>query len=166
MTVKGLQGHVAYPDVARNPIHMAMPALAELTAVEWDRGDEFFGPTTLQISNIHAGTGANNVIPGTIDVVFNFRFSPASPAETLKARVHEILDRHGVERDLIWTLGSLPFFSPRGRLVNALSGAVAAVTGITPAFSTGGGTSDGRFLAAISGELAEFGPRQRDDSRD
>lgn len=158
LTVKGRQGHVAYPEIARNPIHMAMPALAELAATEWDRGDESFAPTSFQISSVHAGTGANNVIPATLEVVFNLRFSPASPVEALKARVHQLLDRHGVDCDVAWTPASLPFISPRGRLVDALSGAVAAVTGITPALSTGGGTSDGRFLAAISTELVEFGP--------
>ena len=158
LTVKGQQGHVAYPELARNPIHIAMPALAELTAIQWDQGNESFAPTSFQISNLHAGTGANNVIPGTMDVVFNLRFSPVSPAETLQARVQEVLDRHGVACDLVWTVASLPFISPRGPLVDAMSSAVAAVTGITPALSTGGGTSDGRFLAAISAELVEFGP--------
>ena len=158
LTVRGQQGHVAYPELALNPIHMAMPALAELTAKQWDTGGESFAPTTFQISNVHAGTGANNVIPGTMDVVFNLRFSPSSPAEALKARVQEVLDRHGVECGLVWAVASLPFISPRGALVDAMSSAVAAVTGITPVLSTGGGTSDGRFLAAISAELVEFGP--------
>ena len=137
---------------------MAMPALAELVATEWDRGDESFAPTSVQISNVHGGTGANNVIPGTLEVVLNLRFSRATPVEVLKTRVQEVLDRHGVACDLVWTVASLPFISPRGRLVDALSSAVAAVTGITPVLSTGGGTSDGRFLAAISAELVEFGP--------
>jgi succinyl-diaminopimelate desuccinylase len=158
LTVKGIQGHVAYPELARNPIHLAVPALAELAGTVWDRGDESFAPTSFQMSNVHAGTGANNVIPGALEVVFNFRFSPVSPVETLKRTVHAILDRHGVDGDLVWTLASLPFISPRGRLADAVSTAVAAVTGITPALSTGGGTSDGRFLAAISAELVEFGP--------
>jgi succinyl-diaminopimelate desuccinylase len=158
LTVNGLQGHVAYPENARNPIHIAMPALAELVSTEWDRGDESFTPTRFQISNVRAGTGANNVIPGTLEAVFNFRFSPASPADTLKARVHTILDRHKVDYDLVWTLASLPFISPPGRLVDTLSAVVGRVTGIAPVLSTGGGTSDGRFLAAISAELVEFGP--------
>ena len=158
LTVTGQQGHVAYPELARNPIHMAMPALAELVATEWDRGDESFGPTSVQISNVHGGTGANNVIPGTLEVVLNLRFSRATPVEVLKTRVQELLDRHGVACDLVWTVASRPFISPRGRLVDALSSAVAAVTGITPVLSTGGGTSDGRFLAAISADLVEFGP--------
>jgi succinyl-diaminopimelate desuccinylase len=158
LTVKGRQGHVAYPENARNPIHIAAPALAELVATEWDQGDDAFAPTSFQLSNVHAGAGANNIIPGTMEVVFNFRFSPASPADALQARVHAIFDRHHVERDLAWTVASLPFISRPGRLVNALSDAVAGVAGITPALSTGGGTSDGRFLAAIAAELVEFGP--------
>jgi succinyl-diaminopimelate desuccinylase len=158
LTVKGIQGHIAYPELARNPIHLAMPALAELAAAEWDQGDESFTPTSFQMSNVHAGTGPNNVIPATLQVVFNLRFSPASPADALKARVEAVLAKHGVDYDLAWTLGSLPFISPRGRLVDAHSAAVTAVTGITPALSTGGGTSDGRFLAGISTELVEFGP--------
>jgi succinyl-diaminopimelate desuccinylase len=158
LTVKGVQGHVGYPDQARNPIHMAMPALAELAATQWDKGDESFAPSSFQISNTHAGTGANNVIPGTLEVVFNFRFSPASPADTLKTRVHAILDRHSVAYDLAWTESSVPFISPRGRLVDVMSAAVYGVTGLTPELSTGGGTSDGRFLIGISRELVEFGP--------
>ena len=158
LTVKGVQGHVAYPEHGRNPIHMAMPALAELAATQWDQGDESFAPSSFQISNMHAGTGASNVIPGTLDAVFNFRFSPASPADTLKARVHAMLDRHGVVYDLAWTVASLPFISPRGRLVEVMRGAVHAVTGVKPELSTGGGTSDGRFLIDISAELVEFGP--------
>jgi succinyl-diaminopimelate desuccinylase len=158
LTVKGLQGHVAYPEHARNPIHEAAPALAELVATEWDQGDESFPPTRFQISNVHAGTGTNNVIPGTLEAVFNFRFSPALSAAALKARVHETLDRHGLAYDVVWTVASLPFISPRGQLVAAVSAAVAGVTGITPALSTSGGTSDGRFLAAVSRELVEFGP--------
>ena len=158
LRVKGKQGHVAYPELARNPIHVAAPALAELVATEWDRGDGSFTPTSFQISNVQAGAGASNVIPGSMDVVFNFRFSPASPAESLKSRVHAILGRHAVEYNLAWTVASLPFIFTPGTLVEALSRAVAAVTGITPALSTAGGTSDGRFLAAISTELVEFGP--------
>ena len=158
LKMKGVQGHVAFPENARNPIHMAMPALAELAGTEWDRGDESFTPTSFQISNVHAGTGTNNVIPGTLEAVFNFRFSPVSPADTLKARVHAVLDRHGVVYDLAWTVGSLPFIAPRGRLLDVMRAAVQDVTGVTPALSTGGGTSDGRFLIDISAELVEFGP--------
>ena len=158
LTVNGIQGHVAYPDLASNPIHAAAPALAELTAVEWDRGDEVFSPTRFQVSNIHAGTGASNVVPGTLELVFNLRFGTASSAEALQARVQEILDRHGVDGDVVWTLGARPFLCPQGRLTDELSRAVVAVTGLTPVLSTSGGTSDGRFLAAVSAELAEFGP--------
>lgn len=158
LTVKGVQGHVGYPAQARNPIHMAMAPLAELAATQWDQGDEYFAPSSFQVSNLHAGTGAANVIPGTLEAVFNFRFSPASPADTLKSRVHAILDRHGVEYDLEWTLSSLPFIAPRGQLLEMMSAAVYGVTGMTPELSTGGGTSDGRFLIDISKELVEFGP--------
>lgn len=158
LTVKGFQCHIAYPERGRNPIHMAMPALAELAAIEWDRGNEYFAQTSFQISNVHAGAGANNTIPGALDVEFNFRFSTASTAEQLKARVHAVLDSHGVDYDLVWTLVAQPFLSPRGGLVDVLSAAVSSVTGVTPALSTSGGTSDGRFLATVSGEVVEFGP--------
>ena len=159
LTVKGVQCHIAYPERGLNPIHAALPALAELAAAEWDRGNEYFPPTSFQISNVHAGTGAVNIIPGMLAASFNFRFSPESTAEAIKARVHATLDRHGVEYDLTWTLSGGPFMTPKGRLVEALGGAVAAVTGVTPALSTSGGTSDGRFLAAIAREVVEFGPR-------
>jgi succinyl-diaminopimelate desuccinylase len=158
LTVKGVQCHIAYPERGRNPIHAALPALAELAAAEWDRGNEYFQPTSFQMSNVHAGTGANNVIPGALDVSFNFRFCPESTVDALKARVHETLDRHGVEYDLAWNLYGAPFMTGKGPLVDALTGAIAAVVGVTPALSTGGGTSDGRFIAAVALELAEFGP--------
>lgn len=158
LTVRGIQGHVAYPDHAKNPIHGAVPALAELAATEWDSGDESFSPTRLQISNIHAGTGASNVIPGTLEVVFNFRFGTASSVEGLQARVQDILDRHTVDGEVVWTLGAEPFMCHRGRVIEILSEAVAAEAGRTPARSTSGGTSDARFLAGISTELVEFGP--------
>jgi len=158
LNVNGIQGHVAYPDRANNPIHAVAPALAELAAVEWDRGDDVFSPTRFQVSNIHAGTGASNVIPGTLELVFNFRFGTTSSAEALQARVREVLDRHGVDGEVVWTLGALPFLCPQGRLTDELGRAVVAATGLTPALSTTGGTSDGRFLVAISAELAEFGP--------
>ena len=158
LTVNGVQGHVAYPDLAKNPIHAAVPALAELVAVEWDRGDETFSPTRFQMSSVHAGTGANNVIPGTLEVVFNFRFGLASSPEALQARVQEILDRHGVDGEVAWTLGGVPFHCARGPLIDVLSRAVVAATGLAPALSTSGGTSDGRFLTAVSTELVEFGP--------
>jgi succinyl-diaminopimelate desuccinylase len=158
LTVKGVQCHIAYPEQGRNPVHMAMPALAELAATKWDRGNEYFSPTSFQISLVHAGAGANNTIPGAMEVLFNFRFSPESTAEQLKARVHAILDSHGVDYDLAWTLSASPFLSPPGRLVEVISTAVASVTGVTPAVWTSGGTSDGRFLAEISREVVEFGP--------
>jgi len=158
LTVKGVQCHIAYPERGRNPIHTALPPLAELAATTWDRGSEYFAPTSFQISQAQAGAGANNVIPGTLDVRFNFRFSPESTPDRLQAGVRAILDRHGLEYDLAWTLAGAPFLSPRGGLVDVLSAVVTAVTGVTPALSTSGGTSDGRFLAAVSGEVVEFGP--------
>lgn len=158
LTVKGLQSHIAYAEQGRNPVHMVLPALTELASMELDRGNADFSPTTFQISNMHAGAGANNTIPGTLEVWFNFRFSTESTAERLKSRVHAILDAHDVDYDLAWTLTATPFLSPRGRLVEVVRDAVAAVTGVTPALSTSGGTSDGRFLAEISREVVEFGP--------
>ncbi len=158
LVVKGLQGHVAYPEKVRNPIHLAAPALAELSAARWDEGNEFFPPTSFQISNIHAGTGATNVVPGTLEVLFNFRFSTASSVESLQDRVHRLLDRHGLEYDIHWTIGGRPFVTPRGALVAALSEAIREVTGIVPELSTSGGTSDGRFIAEICPEVVELGP--------
>ena len=158
LTVKGRQCHIAYPERGLNPIHAALPALAELAATEWDRGNEYFSPTSFQIAHVHAGAGANNVIPGVLEVLFNFRFSTASTADQLKARVEAVLDAHGVDYDLAWSLSGAPFLSPRGGLVDRLGAAVTAVTGITPELSTSGGTSDGRFLAAVSREVVEFGP--------
>ena len=161
LRVHGVQGHIAYPHLAKNPIHLAAPAIAELAATVWDRGNEYFPPTTWQISNIHGGTGASNVIPGHVDIVFNFRFCPDSTVEALKARVHEILDRHGLRYDLDWELGAKPYFTPRGRLVEVLSEAIHAITGVAPNLSTSGGTSDGRFIADIAREVVEFGPVNR-----
>jgi succinyl-diaminopimelate desuccinylase len=158
LRVKGLQGHVAYPHLARNPVHLAAPALAELAATEWDRGNEYFPPTTWQISNVRAGTGATNVIPGEMEVLFNFRFSTASTPESLEQRVQSVLDRHGLEYDVEWTLGAKPFLTPRGTLVSMLADAIREVTGVATEVSTTGGTSDGRFLAEISREVVEFGP--------
>ncbi|NTV10152.1 MAG: succinyl-diaminopimelate desuccinylase [Zoogloea sp.] len=158
LTVKGVQGHIAYPHLAKNPIHLAAPALAALAATRWDEGNEYFPPTTWQISNIHAGTGATNVIPGELVVMFNFRFATASTAEGLKAQVHAVLDRHGLDYDLAWTLGGKPFLTPRGALVAAISGAISAATGKETELSTSGGTSDGRFIAEIAREVVEFGP--------
>ena len=158
LTVKGIQCHIAYPDRGRSPILPALPALAELAATEWDRGNEYFAPTSFQISDIHAGTGANNTIPGSMEVQFNFRFSSESTADALKARVHAVLDRDGLEYDLRWSLSGSPFLSARGGLVDVVTAAVQAATGVTPELSTSGGTSDGRFLAAVSREVVEFGP--------
>jgi len=158
LVVKGVQGHVAYPEKVKNPIHLAAPALAELAATRWDDGNAFFPPTSFQISNIHAGTGVTNVVPGVCEVLFNFRFSTASTADGLQNRVHQILDRHHLEYDLVWTLGGRPFVTAPGRLVDALSAAIEAETGIRPELSTSGGTSDGRFIADICPEVVEFGP--------
>ncbi len=158
LVVKGVQGHIAYPHLARNPIHLAAPALAELAATEWDRGNEYFPPTTWQVSNLRAGTGAVNVVPGELEVLFNFRFSTASTAEGLQERVRAILDRHALEYELAWSLSAQPFLTPRGTLVAALSAAIRAVTGVTAEVSTTGGTSDGRFIARICAQIVEFGP--------
>ena len=158
MRVKGKQGHVAYPHLAVNPIHSFAPALAELAATHWDDGNEFFPPTTFQVSNIHAGTGANNVIPGECEVLFNFRFASVTTADELKTRVIEILDRHGVEYAIDWHLSGKPYLTGRGDLVAALSGAIRDVVGLETELSTTGGTSDGRFIADICREVVEFGP--------
>lgn len=158
LVVKGIQGHIAYPQLARNPIHDLAPALAELVATRWDEGNAFFPPTSWQVSNVHAGTGAGNVIPGELALDFNFRFSTESTPESLKSRVHAILDRHGLDYQLAWTLGGDPFLTPPGTLSAALSGAIVAETGETPELSTTGGTSDGRFIARICPQVVEFGP--------
>ena len=158
LRVRGVQGHVAYPHLAKNPVHLAMPALAELAATEWDRGNEYFPPTTWQISNIKGGTGATNVIPGEVEILFNFRFSTASSPEGLKARVGSILDRYGLDYELDWSISGTPYLTPRGKLVETLSAAIRDVTGTTPEVSTTGGTSDGRFVAELCPEVVEFGP--------
>ena len=158
LAVKGVQGHIAYPQLAKNPIHLAAPALAELAAIEWDCGNPYFPPTSWQMSNIHAGTGASNVIPGELVVDFNFRFSTESTPEALKQRVQAVLDRHGLDYELAWTLGGEPFLTPVGSLSEALAGAIRAETGIETALSTTGGTSDGRFIAKICPQVIEFGP--------
>lgn len=158
LTVKGVQGHIAYPHLAKNPIHMFGPALAELAAIRWDEGNEYFPPTSWQISNIKGGTGATNVIPGTLEVLFNFRFSTASTPESLKARLIDVLDRHGVDHDIVWTLGGKPYLTPRGTLVDAAEAAIRDVTGLTTELSTTGGTSDGRFIADICTQVVEIGP--------
>lgn len=158
LTVKGKQGHIAYPHLALNPIHTFAPALAELTAAEWDKGNEYFPPTGFQISNINGGTGATNVIPGTLNVKFNFRFSTESTDIGLKQRVHDILDNHGVSYDLEWSCSGQPFLTKTGRLTDIAREAVAKVCGIQTELSTSGGTSDGRFIKAIAAELIELGP--------
>jgi len=158
LQVHGQQCHIAYPERGRNPIHDSARALDALVSAEWDRGNDYFQPTSFQISNMHAGTGASNIIPGTLEVWFNFRFSPESSARTLQARVRDILDGHRLQYDLQWTLIGEPFLTPRGPLVDALSASVHAVAGVQPALSTSGGTSDGRFLSAVAREVVEFGP--------
>ncbi len=158
LRVVGQQCHIAYPERGRNPIHDAASAIAALVETTWDRGNEYFQPTSFQISNVHAGTGASNVIPGTLDVWFNFRFSPESSAASLQSRVREILDAHRVSYQLEWTVIGEPFITPRGPLVDAVTASVQAVAGVRPELSTTGGTSDGRFLAALAREVVEFGP--------
>jgi succinyl-diaminopimelate desuccinylase len=158
LKVKGVQGHIAYPHLARNPIHQFAPALAELAATEWDRGNQHFPPTSWQVSNIHGGTGAGNVIPGELVVDFNFRFSTESTAEGLKQRLVAVLQRHGLEHELSWTLGGEPFLTPQGSLVEAMRTAIEARTGVSAELSTTGGTSDGRFIARICEQVVEFGP--------
>ena len=158
LVVKGVQGHIAYPHLVRNPVHMVAPALAELAATVWDEGNAYFPPTSWQISNFHAGTGADNVVPGTAEILFNFRFSTASTPEGLQARVGEILERHGVDHDLQWTLSGRPYLTPRGGLVDAVAQAIRETLGIETALSTSGGTSDGRFIAGICPEVIELGP--------
>lgn len=158
LTVKGVQGHIAYPQLARNPVHQALPALDELARTEWDRGNEFFPPTSWQVSNIHAGTGAGNIIPGSVVVDFNFRFASVNTAESLQQRVHQILDRHGLEYELAWTVGGQPFLTTPGELVGAVQQAIRAECGIETELSTTGGTSDGRFIAHICPQVIELGP--------
>jgi succinyl-diaminopimelate desuccinylase len=158
LRVHGQQCHIAYPERGRNPIHDAARALDALISTEWDRGNGYFQPTSFQISNVHAGTGASNVIPGTLETSFNFRFSPESSSAALQARVREILDRHRLQYDLDWTLIGEPFLTPRGPLVDALAASVEAIAGVRPVLSTSGGTSDGRFLARLAREVLEFGP--------
>jgi succinyl-diaminopimelate desuccinylase len=158
LVVRGIQGHVAYPDLARNPIHTAAPALAELAAIRWDDGDAHFPPTTWQCSNIHAGTGATNVIPGTLELLFNFRHGPASTRESLAARLEGVLKKHGLDYELEWTGSGKPYLTERGRLADVVAEAVRAVTGNVPELSCTGGTSDGRFIADICAEVIELGP--------
>jgi succinyl-diaminopimelate desuccinylase len=158
LTVRGVQGHVAYPHLAKNPIHLLAPALAELTAVRWDDGNEFFPPTTWQVSNVHAGTGAANVIPGSLELDFNFRFSTASTEASLKERLEAILRRHALDCTLVWTQSGRPFLTAPGALVQAVTRAIERHTGRAPELSTAGGTSDGRFIADICPQIVELGP--------
>lgn len=161
LTVRGVQGHVAYPHLAKNPIHAVTPALTELAGIEWDRGNDHFPPTGFQISNIHAGTGAENIIPGSVEVVFNFRFSTEQTVDGLKARVQQILQRHGLDYELSWRLSGNPFLTPAGELVQATRDAIQAVAGYDTQLSTGGGTSDGRFIAPTGAQVLELGPCNR-----
>ena len=158
LVVEGVQGHVAYPHLARNPIHTLAPALAELAQMRFDDGNEHFPPTTFQCSNVHAGTGATNVIPGTLELKFNFRYATASTRESLAVRLEAVLRRHGVDYALHWTGHGDPFITARGRLVEAAGDAIRATTGVTPTLSREGGTSDGRFIARICKEIVEIGP--------
>ena len=158
LTVKGIQGHIAYPQLAKNPIHLALPALAELTTIEWDWGNDFFPPTSFQVSNVHGGTGAGNVIPGTVTIDFNFRYSTESTPQGLQKLTQEVLDRHGLDYDLAWVVGGLPFLTTPGDLVTAVQDAIRGETGIEPALSTTGGTSDGRFISQICPQVVELGP--------
>ena len=158
LRVQGVQGHIAYPHLARNPIHRAAPALAELVATVWDRGNAYFPATSWQMSNIHAGTGAGNVIPGELVVDFNFRFCTESTPRSLQDRVESILRRHGLDFRIDWTLGGEPFLTPTGALSDALAESIRAITGVTTELSTTGGTSDGRFIAKVCREVIELGP--------
>ena len=158
LAVKGIQGHIAYPHLAKNPVHELAPALAELVAIEWDKGNAFFPPTSWQVSNIHGGTGASNIIPGSVVVDFNFRFSTESTPESLQQRVEAVLQKHGLQYELKWTLGGLPFLTTPGDLVGAVQAAIHAETGLETELSTTGGTSDGRFIAQICPQVIELGP--------
>jgi succinyl-diaminopimelate desuccinylase len=158
LTLYGVQGHVAYPQLAVNPIHLAAPVIAELAAIEWDKGNEYFPPTTFQISNIHAGTGATNVIPGELQLQFNFRYSPEISHAQLRNRVEEILDQYELNCSLEWSLSAEPFLAPAGELLETVSTAVEELLGYRPQVNTTGGTSDGRFIAPTGAQLLELGP--------
>ena len=158
LSIKGVQGHIAYPHLAKNPIHAFAPALAELVATHWDAGNEFFPATSWQVSNVHGGTGASNIIPGELVVDFNFRFSTESSADSLQTRLEAVLKKHQLNYALRWTLGGLPFLTTPGELVQAVSESIQAETGLVTELSTTGGTSDGRFIASICPQLIEFGP--------
>jgi succinyl-diaminopimelate desuccinylase len=157
LVVNGVQGHIAYPQLVKNPIHLASPAIAELAQTVWDEGNEYFPPTSFQVSNIHGGTGATNVVPGHVEILFNFRYCTASTEQSLRERVHAILDKHGLEYDITWESGK-SYLTPKGDLVTAISAAIEQSFGITPELSTTGGTSDGRFIADICPQVIEFGP--------
>ena len=159
LTIKGKQGHVAYPHLARNPIHLAAPALAALAAEVWDHGNDYFPPTSFQISNINSGTGATNVVPGELIALINFRFSTESTVDGLKARVIDLLDQHGLDYELDWTLSGLPFLTEPGDLLDGVATAIREVTGCETQPSTSGGTSDGRFIATMGTQVVELGPR-------
>jgi succinyl-diaminopimelate desuccinylase len=159
LIIKGVQGHIAYPDLADNPIHSFAPALEQLVNVVWDKGNEYFPPTSFQISNIHAGTGATNMIPGQVEIKFNFRFSTEHTPESLQQSVHAILDHHQIDYDLDWTLSGLPFITPeQGELISAIRSACESIVGYQPELSTAGGTSDGRFIAPTGAQTIELGP--------
>ena len=158
LTIKGKQGHVAYPHLASNPIHLAALMLAELTAMQWDNGNDFFPPTTFQVSNLNSGTGATNVVPGTLEMVFNFRFSTEITPEELQQRVEDLLDKHKLDYNINWALSGMPFLTAKGELVSAAVAAIKDVTGIDAELSTSGGTSDGRFIAPTGAQVLELGP--------
>jgi succinyl-diaminopimelate desuccinylase len=158
LTVKGIQGHIAYPHLVKNPIHMVAPAITDLVNMSWDEGNEYFPKTSWQISNIKGGTGATNVVPGEVDILFNFRYSTASTAENLKERAHAILDKHKLDYVIDWEYSGNPYLTKKGKLVEILSDAIKETVGITPELSTTGGTSDGRFIANVSDQVVEFGP--------
>jgi len=161
LVVHGVQGHVAYPQLVKNPVHLAARAIADLSTTEWDKGNEYFPATSFQVSNVHAGTGAQNITPGSLQVDFNFRFSTESTPESLQSRVRAILDEHKLEYDLDWIVGGRPFLTKRGKLVHTLTAVVKEVSGVTPEVNCTGGTSDGRFIFDICPEVAEFGPCNR-----
>ena len=158
LKIIGKQGHVAYPHLADNPIHLAAPMLAELTAMQWDKGNEFFPPTTFQISNLNAGTGATNVIPGTLEMVFNFRFSTEITPDEIQQRVEKLLEKHALDYQINWALSGMPFLTAKGELVETAVAAIKKITGIDTELSTSGGTSDGRFIAPTGAQVLELGP--------
>jgi succinyl-diaminopimelate desuccinylase len=157
LTVKGIQGHIAYPHLVKNPIHMVAPAIQDMVKTEWDTGNEYFPPTSWQISNMSGGTGATNVVPGEVEILFNFRYCTASTEKNLKERVHAILDKHALDYDIVWE-HSPAYITPPGNLSDAITEAIQESYDVTPELSTTGGTSDGRFIADICGQVIEFGP--------